>query len=207
MKNLYNSFLDFLLNLFSEEDIANNMMESVRQENNYKTMDKKYLEIKDISPTDEITLREFDIDKNKQTILIIDDYIGITNTANIIITTSDDLHLDDYNIIKFWGIKAGKELLLYLEKNPDIKIDVAIIDMLINGIDGVDIVYKMIKNSPDVRYMFYTGVDLEGNEYKYNKARAKYVKFLGDNFLDKIVLKSKSFKDVIAPSLYKLIKG
>jgi hypothetical protein len=203
-EKIKNTILDFFI---GSEDISKEMMDSIENENDFRNMQRDCLKIKDVEPHDEITLRDFNIDPNKKTIVMIDDYAGITNTADIIINTSKDLNIDDYNIIKFWGIKAGKELLFWLEKNPEITIDIAIIDMLINGIDGVDIIYKMLKYSPNVRYKFYTGVDLEGNEYKYNKARAKYLEFIGDDFLDKVVLKSKSFKDVIAPSLYTLIKG
>ncbi len=192
--------------IFSNDALAEEMIKSIETENDYSTMDDSKLFIQDVKNLD-IEIPTFNINPNKQTILIIDDYPGITNTPNIIINTYDDLNINDYNILKFYGIHAGKILLSWLEQNKDVKIDMAIIDMLINGIDGVDILYKIQSTNPDVRYVFYTGVYLDGGEYKYNKARAKYNKFIKGEFLDNIILKSQNFELEIAPAMYEFIKG
>lgn len=208
MRNFFNIIYDYITYLFSDDNIAEQILESVQSENSYKYMDYSELEINQKYNKETTALKEFNLDPNKTTILIVDDYIGIMKTPEMIIQTSEDLNLKDYNIMKFWGINSGKEVLYYLDENPDTKIDIGIIDILINGLDGVDIVHKIKESNPDLRFMFYSGIDIESNEYKANKARAKFKKFLPEyNFLDKIILKSSSFKDVIAPSMYKLIKG
>lgn len=200
--------LKWLSNLFSNDNIAEEMFKSVQNENNYINMNKEELKLNHYYDKETTPLRTFDINPNKKTILIIDDYIGIMKTPEIIIRTSKDLKLEDYNIIKFYGISAGKELLCWVDNNPNTKVDIGIIDILINGIDGVDIVTKILEHSPDMRFNFYSGIDIDSNEYKANKARAKFLKFLPKyNFLDVLILKSNSYKDVIAPSIYNLIKG
>lgn len=136
----------------------------------------EYIPIDSSIPCDAQVKME-DFDENNKTLLIIDDNPGI---ISFLVDDIEFLQMEgkipkDLNIITISGVHAAFELDTLLNRNP-IKIDYAIIDITIGGakmkdgvthkFTGID-VYGMIKN-PDLKYVFYTGNNL--NPYiKSNK--------------------------------------
>lgn len=205
MSELLKKISLWFTNIFKSDVITDEIIDNIINEN--KHLPPQKLTIETYKPEYEnLELKHFDIDKNKKTIFVIDDYQGIINTPNLIMD-ANGLDENNYNFIKFSGLNSGKEFLLWLEHNKDVKIDKGIIDLLINGIDGVDLVYNIKKFNPDFEYIFFTGIDVQSSEYKYNKAKQKFERYIkDDNFVDKLVLKSESFKDIIVPKILEFLK-
>ena len=193
-----------------------NIEDNLRYSNSYINMpDYKlnlitYDDVKDEFNDNDVFNFEFpeNYDPKKKTILTIDDSEGITKTPFYIIENIDEFNTNDWNFIRFYNNEGGKLLIKWLKENSSIKIDVALIDLLINGVDGIDVLNAIKEVNPNVKYAFYTGVNLSGNEYRYNKARAKYNKYFEDDgyFEDKCILKADNFQKVILKQIINLLR-
>jgi len=84
-------------------------------------------------------------------ILVVDDEPSIVMTIEMLLE-------DDYNVKSFDTKACGKQVLEWMN-TPTAKVDFAILDLLINGISGIDIAEKVIEKFGDVGIIFLTGCD------------------------------------------------
>ena len=162
--------IDFFKNLFGfkkEEECIEDIMGKVNDEFDL---------VPELNKLDEEKIQEMKnlIDPNKDTILLIDDNEGLLSFLK------DDfeyyveqgyLKPDEKNILIISGQLAAFYLeRLYEELGDELKITDAIIDITLGGVmakdgkhvkyNGVDIFEMIYKHNPNLRFIFYTGNNL-----------------------------------------------
>lgn len=161
----------------------------------YKSKNKKDLFL--IQKTEEI-LDTF-IDKDKKTILIIDDNEGMVNFIrdDFVSILGDDF--SNYNILTFTSPLAAYILIMYFEK-INLKVELAIIDILLNGIvktsekniklTGVD-VFEYLKQKTKIQnFFFYTGNQLNTDITFVRQMVEQFKKITGKNIEDFTIYKT-----------------
>jgi response regulator RpfG family c-di-GMP phosphodiesterase len=112
----------------------------------------------------------------KKKVLIVDDEDTVTKALGMLLE-------DDYDVTLFTTHECGKNTLKWLEEGniPDY----AILDILINGVSGVDIANSLLKKSAfTTPIMFITGC--ANGSPEYNKAKTMAETFKSNiNFCEK----------------------
>jgi DNA-binding NtrC family response regulator len=93
----------------------------------------------------------------KKTILVVDDIALVTDSLSLLLE-------DDYNAVIFTTPACGKYVLEWLDGG--VHLDFAILDILINGVSGVDIAQKILKLKPTCPILFITGCSELNAKYK-----------------------------------------
>lgn len=133
-------------------------------------------------------IQKLTFDKNKPSILIIDDNPGVVSFLRDDIeeiikdNTGDNTK---YNILEFTGANAVYKFLATSQHYHDLNIKIAIIDITYGGsvqtnngnvrLNGVDVFSEIYKTNKELKFCFYTGNQL--NPYiKNNKEIMDYFK-------------------------------
>lgn len=150
-------------------------------------------------------VQKVDFDKNKQSILLIDDNPGVVSFLRDDIEAILKKHSLDYNIIEFTGINAVYKFLATLQHYNSLNITKAVIDITYGGsvqtnngsirLNGVDVFKALIEKFPELQFCFYTGNQL--NPYiKRNKATMDYFKNIYyENILEHVLYKTSMNMD------------
>jgi len=91
----------------------------------------------------------------KKTILIVDDEETVTRSLSMLLG-------DEYEVKSFTTHTCGIDSLKWLEEN---NVDYAIVDLLINGVSGIDITNVLQKKDKKARIMIITGCSTDSKEY------------------------------------------
>lgn len=146
-------------------------------------------------------------DSNKPTIVIIDDSMYVLDMVEdylSIIGITEETH----NILKFYGVYAPFILRDTLRLIKDLKIDYAIIDIVLPGklkehgryekMDGIDIAMLLDKEYNCGKFLFFSGNVL--NTYvKFIEDKVQRFKdYFNKNLLDYIVFKTSTDEEIIS---------
>jgi hypothetical protein len=111
-------------------------------------------------------------DPSKQSILVIDDNPGMTSfLRDDIESILSDLNItEDYNIIEFSSKFAAYYAIATIEYYDTLNITKAVIDITLGGavqtdvgnikFNGIDVFEKLYELTPDLKFLFYTGNQL-----------------------------------------------
>jgi len=128
-------------------------------------------------------------------IMVVDDEETVVRALKMILE-------DEYEVKPFTTVACGYESLEWLKDND---IDYAILDVLINGVSGIDIAHTLIKKySMNIPIMFITGCATDSLEYdKAIKMSQQYknIKLCSKPFDEKGIKYSKRIKDDIKLSM------
>jgi len=141
---------------------------------------------------------------SKPGILIIDDNEGICSfIEDDLEELSEDevINLDDYNVFTFYGKMCAYDFMATVERYPNLNIQKAIIDityggailtdkgnMKLNGVDVFEVLYEL---NPDVKYLFYTGNQMNTHIKTIGNLMSKYSKITGGKITDNILFKTQ----------------
>lgn len=111
-----------------------------------------------------------DKDLSKPGILLIDDNPGIVSFLEDdfeVLYKENKINLNKYNIFSFTSKMAAYMFMATVRKYGDLNIKYAIIDITLGGIvttidniiklTGVDVLEMLLEMNPDIKYIFYTG--------------------------------------------------
>jgi len=165
-----------------------------------------------------VGLFDLDFDDNKESILLIDDNAGLISILEddlIELSKSKVMNLNDYNLIKISGAMAGFTHKVMEEKSLGLNIKYAIIDITLGGsmvldgksvkYTGIDVYERLIDKNSDLRFIFYTGNNL--NPYiRSNKRILEQFKKLRGDLLDYTLFKTsfdmKDRREYISKKLF-----
>jgi hypothetical protein len=183
-------------NLFSDED--KNKVDTCKNcDLSYACKHKKeYTEVCDFA------IDVSHIDFNKEIILLIDDNNGVVSFLEDDIEFYKDENIipKDMQILSLTGSHAAFTLELLFKKIDNLKINYAIIDITLGGsrqsingnikYTGVDVFEMIYKHNNNVKYLFYTGNNLnpyiKSNDILINK----YKKLTGKDIMDSVLYKT-----------------
>jgi len=148
-------------------------------------------------------------DFSKPGVVIIDDNAGICSFIEDDFEELDEnglINLDDYNIFNFNGNMCAYKLFATLQKYPNMNIQKAIIDITYSGtvqtnkgnikLNGVDVFEVLYELNPNLKYVFYTGNQLNKNIKTISTLINKYNDILKKNIFDNVLYKTNlSMKD------------
>ena len=86
--------------------------------------------------------------KNAQTILIVDDECMVLNMIQAMLT---------YQGYKVVAAQGGNEAVRLLEQRPDLDVDLALIDMMMPDMGGIETARQFRKLRPDFPILFMSG--------------------------------------------------
>ena len=145
-----------------------------------------------------------DYDLTKPGILIIDDNEGICSFMEDDLeelSDDNDINLEDYNVFTFFGRMCAYNLLATIQRHPNINIQKAIIDITYGGtvktdngnikLTGVDVFEVLYEINPDVKYLFYTGNQMNTHIKTIDALMSKYTKITGKKITDNILFKTQ----------------
>lgn len=141
-----------------------------------------------------------DFDNKKETILIIDDNEGIVSFLEDDIDFLQGegiIDISEVNVLGLSGSHAGFNFEIMQKRNSGLNIKWAIIDITLGGsvmtkegivkYTGVDVFEILYKDNPDIKFLFYTGNNL--NPYiKANKKIIDQFNRITDEDISKYVL-------------------
>ncbi len=152
-------------------------------------------------------IHESEYDLTKPGILIIDDNEGICSFMEDDLEELDlngRINLDDYNVFTFYDKMCAYDLLGTLSR-MDLNIKKAIIDITYGGtviseagnikLNGVDVFEVLYEMHPDLKYVFYTGNQMNYNIKVIGQAMRKYTKITGKKITDNILFKTQLSMD------------
>ena len=159
-------------------------------------------------------------DLKKTGILIIDDNPGIVSFLEDDLEEMDEeglIDLEKWNIFKFTTKHAAYKLFGTLRKYKDLNIKVAIIDITLGGsmkttsgnikLTGVDAFEPLLELNPDLKYIFYTGNQMNNHVKTISEIMKNYTKITGkkitDNILFKTQLNMNDRRDYLYEKLFK----
>ena len=108
-------------------------------------------------------------DPEKKNMIVMDDQKGMVN-----IFIGEMLSIKEYNIDKLFnilpvhGVYSAFKVERFIENNPDVKFDVAFLDMTLGGIlsgveyDGIDVAIMLKDSNPKCEVQFLTGHIMNG---------------------------------------------
>lgn len=148
-------------------------------------------------------------DLSKPGILLIDDNPGIISFLEDDLEELDNdekINLSDWNIFSFTSKQAAYILIGTLRRYGDLNIKVAIIDITLGGIintgkkilklTGIDVFEPLYELNPNLRYLFYTGNQMNHHINTINNIMKQYTNFTGKKITDNILFKTQlSMKD------------
>jgi hypothetical protein len=115
--------------------------------------------------------------KNSKNILVMDDKDDIISAVLDDLGSLDktnDFFLYEYNIITTTTKMAGFDVLDILENAPDVKIDFALLDIILGGkkivdgkrkmVDGVDVAIEIWEHFPNADILFFSGCIIEPSD-------------------------------------------
>jgi hypothetical protein len=145
-----------------------------------------------------------DMDFSKPGILIIDDNEGICSfIADDLeeLSENNEINLDDYNVFIFHGIMCAYDLIATLQKYPGLNIQKAIIDITYSGtvmtrngnikLNGVDVFEILYEINPKLKYLFYTGNQMNKNIKVIGNLMNKYNKITNTDITDHLLFKTQ----------------
>ena len=97
---------------------------------------------------------------------------------------------DKVSVETFTSKSCGKDTLKWVESN---KPDIAVFDLILNGVSGIDIANKIMRDYPECKIIFLTGCEgtsgsvLKVNEMMEKKPDLMYYNKLDDNWYEEIV--------------------
>lgn len=149
----------------------------------------------------------FGFSSERKNLLIMDD------SEEIISSIIDDLHklnsttnfnINDFNIFTISSKMAGFDVLELLEVAPEIRIDFALLDIILGGkkvvegvrkmIDGVDVAISIWTRFPNAEILFFSGCIIEQTVDK-NHFKSRFEKFTSEKIDDYIIPKDADFSD------------
>lgn len=158
------------------------------------------------SPENKIKAQNLDdVDFSKPGILIIDDNEGICSFIEDDLEEMDEdgmIVLADYNVFVFSSIMCAYNLIATIQKYSNLNIQKAIIDITysgtvstisrgnikLNGVDVFEILYEMNEN---IKYLFYTGNQMNKNIKNIGELMVKYTAITNNNIKDNIIFKTQ----------------
>jgi hypothetical protein len=145
-----------------------------------------------------------DVDFSKPGIIIIDDNEGICSFIEDDLEELEDegkLNLEDYNVFVFHGIMCAYDLMATIQKYPNMNIQKAIIDITYSGtvqtnngnikLNGVDVFEVLYELNPKLKYLFYTGNQMNNHIKVIGELMRKYSKLTGLKITDNILFKTQ----------------
>jgi CheY-like chemotaxis protein len=90
-------------------------------------------------------------------VLIVDDEPTIVKTLTLLLE-------DDYDVVGFETHQGGKKSIDWIREGN--KVDYAILDILINGVTGIDIAKEIISNIGEIPMVFLTGCDMKSEAFE-----------------------------------------
>lgn len=149
-------------------------------------------------------IKKFNLDFSKDSILIIDDNAGVVSFLVddlIELNKEEKINLQNYNIIKIDSQFAAFILEASLLKYKDLNIKYAIIDITLGGsikttngvvkYNGVDVFKMLYDIHPDLKFIFYTGNNLNTYISANNELIKKFKNIYGDSIDNYIIHKSE----------------
>ena len=144
-----------------------------------------------------------DYDLSKPGILIIDDNEGICSFLEDDLEEMDEeemINMDSYNLFIFSGRDCAYKLLGTL-RNKDLNIQKAIIDITYGGsvstsngnikLNGVDVFEVLLELDPNLRYIFYTGNQMNTHIKAIGALMKKYTIITKKKITDNILFKTQ----------------
>jgi len=96
---------------------------------------------------------------DKKKVLIVDDEETVTKSLAMLLN-------DEYDVKAFTTHTCGVDSLKWLQEN---NVDYAIVDLLINGVSGIDITNALLQKEKRARIMIITGCSTDSKEYERAK--------------------------------------
>lgn len=135
--------------------------------------------------------REYDPDKRN--LMVMDDQKGM---VHIFVDELESIEAfdvyDRFNIMPVDGVFSAFKVERYLAANPDIRFDIAFLDMTLGGIidgveyDGIDVAIMLKKNNPYCEIQFLTGHIMNERVSIIFDYMTKFKTFFGEDIDDKI---------------------
>lgn len=149
-------------------------------------------------------LEKIEIDQSKETILLLDDNVGVLSFLDDDLNTLNkegQINLSDYNVLQLDGKLAAFKLRAILLSGQQLNIKYAILDITLGGtlfndeglnitLDGVDAYIDISKYYKDVNYLFYTGNKLNPYIKKNEMILKKFNDYTGENLEDHVLFKT-----------------
>jgi len=164
--------------------------------------------------TNVINLSEYDL--TKPGILLIDDNPGIISFLEDDLEELDEdgkIKLDDWNVFSFTSKSAAYIMFATLRHYGDLNIKVAIIDITLGGtmntsekiikLTGVDAFEPLLELNPDLRYLFYTGNQMNNHIKTIGVIMQQYTNCTGKKITDNILFKTQMAMSDRQEYLYK----
>jgi len=160
-----------------------------------------------------------DFDRDKRSILLMDDHEGIVSFLKDDLVYLDEkniIDLDKINVLTFSSNLAAFNFEVAQRKMKGLNIDWAIIDITLGGsvitkdgnvkYTGVDVYEMILKYNPDVKFIFYTGNNLnpyiKANKAIIDKFKSISGKKIKDYILFKTSLDMNTRRDFISKHLF-----
>jgi len=142
-----------------------------------------------------------DFDLSKPGIMIIDDNEGICSFLQDDLEDDGKINLDDYNIFTFSTQYCAYDFIGTILKYKDLNIQKAIIDITyggtvqtkkgnlkLNGVDVFEILYELNK---DLKYLFYTGNQMNTHIKHIGELMNKYIKITNKKITENMIFKTQ----------------
>lgn len=166
-------------------------------------------------------LEKVEIDKDKETILLLDDNTGVLSFLMDDLKVLKKKGLFDYtkyNIVLFDSKLAGFKLRAALLSGQKLNIKYAVFDITLGGtlfsddgenitLDGVDCYIDVAKEYPDIKYIFYTGNKLNPYIKRNEEIINKFKAFSGDDIDSHILFKTTLNREERQEYLLKFFTG
>lgn len=143
-------------------------------------------------------------DFSKPGILIIDDNPGIVSFLEDDFEVLDDygrININDYNIFSFTTKDAAYIFMSTIRRYGNINIQYAIIDITLGGtintvdrivkLTGIDVLEVLLEMNPDVKYIFYTGNQMNHFIKPIANIMAQYKELTNKEITDDILFKTE----------------
>ena len=145
-----------------------------------------------------------DKDLSKPGILIIDDNPGIVSFLEDDLEELNDeglIKLNDYNVFTFTTKHAAYHLLGVLRQHGDLNIKIAIVDITLGGsmqtpkgntkLTGVDAFEPLLELNPKLKYIFYTGNQMNDHVKVIADIMKTFTKITGEKITDHLLFKTQ----------------
>jgi hypothetical protein len=136
----------------------------VKEEEELEYTSPESLHVEEFVPS--ISKPEFihEYDPEKKNIIVMDDQKGMVNIFIGELLSIKEYDVDKlFNILPIHGVYSAFKVERYIEANPDIKFDLAFLDMTLGGIlkgveyDGIDVAIMLKNQNSKCEVLFLTG--------------------------------------------------
>jgi hypothetical protein len=209
---------DFIKNIFKEEkEDFTEVFEEINSDESFCIKCKYYHTCPYRANGDGCKfVNNIEFDRNKESILIVDDFKGLTDILIDDLKALEQegkIDLSKYNILVFSGNMAAYEYITSNRRHNGLNVKFALLDITLGGslivegknttYTGVDVFAEAYITDKNFRFLFFTGNNL--NPYiKYNKELIeKFAKITQGNIDDHILFKTSVSSEDRREKIYK----